>query len=1711
MKRAYEQELTALMAMAARSEQAGQPAQAEAAYRKVLEKDTAFHRAWHALGLLAHHAGGTQRALHCIETAIAIDGGHMLYHRNIGEMYRRLGRLEQAIAAGRRACALAPRDLDAHYNLGLAYTDAQRHADAIAAYRAALAIDEGHGLSWNNLGSALERGGDQGGAMDAYARAVALDPRHAEAHNNLGAIHLEQGRLDQARASFEAAIAARPDLIDAHYNLSSLKTYRKDDPHLTMLERCHPGREQLASQASIRYHFALAKALDDSGADDRAFAAYAEGNRLQHSLLPVDEAKDQAMLEAIVRTFDRDFFTRRQHWRGAAEPGRTPVFIVGMPRSGTTLLEQILSSHGALHGAGELPDLHRVVTALGAGRPFPEGIAQLDEAALHGIGHDYLTRVWQLAPSSAFISDKMPANFFYLGLIHLALPHAKIIHATRDPMDSCFSCFSRLFNDTMAFAYDQGTLGRYYLRYQALMRHWDQVLPPGTILDLSYEAMVADTEGQARRLLDFVGLPWHPQCLDFHTNDRAVKTASVAQVRRPIYTSSVARWKRFARHLGPLHKIVGGQHPIGATDAAADAGAHDTAPYQAAAEAVPAGATADAHHLEGTAHYRQGRFDLAARCYQQALALRPDFAQALNSQGFLLQDQGRLDEALACFSRAVELAPQLAMARLNLGMLQLKLGMWEAGWENYEARWIGSAEASRGTFGRPPCPLPHWEGERGTGALSLLIIVEQGFGDTLQFARYLPLALERFARVGFVCSVPTQRLIEWAWGERVVTFTRLPADYCGWDRQAALLSLPRAFATRPDTIPGAPPYLRVPAPAASHWRARLAARAPGRLRIGIAWAGRKAHQSDARRSLAFTQLHPLLADTRVSWVSLQKWAPEDARPAIPDHLDWIDWTEQLSDFADTAALIMALDLVISIDSAMVHLAGALGRPVWMMNRYDSEWRWFHERADSPWYPSLRIFRQRAFGHWDSVLTEVAEAVRALPAPRAIEPAKRRAAQAPAVAATSAKAAGGMHGAAIKQALQLAQQYQAGGRLQQAAQLLRQILRTAPHHAHALHLLGVVLWSDGQTQQALQLIEQALALDNGVALFHSNVAEMYRQAGRLGAAIEHGQRAIALDPQLAAAHSNLGVAYFDAKDYARAAACQRQALLLAPTLAQAHNNLGGIARAQQDLAAAAVHYRRALESQPDYLETLSNLGAALLEDGQADAAETPLTRALQLNPHHAESLCNMGLLRLRQDRVDQAGALLARALHLRPAYLAAQLGLAGVYREQHRLAEAETLLRQCLENDPDQADTARICCRIAALHMERGESEQAEAAYRRALAAQPDLADALAGIGHLRMEQGKLDQARQLLEQAIGIDHGHLGARLHLIQASKVKPGDANLAALEAKLREADHLSTDQCVSLHYALGKAYDDTRQWERAFPHFLEGARLKRATLRYDGEADAARVRRLIALADRPYLDALRGGGDPSTVPVFVLGMPRSGTTLTEQIIASHPQVHGAGELNDLMALLNGPTPGQAATPPFPEQLVSLTPRRATLLGQQYVARLRARAPQAARISDKMPANYLALGLIPLLLPQARIIHVRRNPIDTCVSCFTRLFNRHQDATYDLHELGRHYAQYARLMAHWRGVMPAHAFMEVQYEDIVADMAGQARRLIEWIGLEWDDACLDFHTNARPVRTSSLTQVRQPIYTSSVERWRHYEKFLSPLLDGLGPYAYQEDRWLA
>ena len=684
---------------------------------------------------------------------------------------------------------------------------------------------------------------------------------------------------------------------------------------------------------------------------------------------------------------------------------------------------------------------------------------------------------------------------------------------------------------------------------------------------------------------------------------------------------------------------------------------------------------------------------------------------------------------------------------------------------------------------------------------------------------------------------------------------------------------------------------------------------------------------------------------------------------------------------------------------------------------------------------------------------------------------------------------------VDQAMTLANQLQTQGQLQQAEHLLRQILQQQPQHAFALHLLGVIAYQAGKLPQAAELVQRAIALNGQVALFHANMCEILRQLKQLERAVAHGERAVALDPSMAMAHSNLGIACFDRKDYEKAETGQQRALSIAPDFAAALNNLGSIWRERGEHEKALDLYRKASAANPHYLEPLNNLGALLLEEDRVEEADAVLQQALRLNPNYPESICNMGGVYLSREENELALEHYRRALALRPVYIEAQMGLAKTLQALEQLEEAELAAIRAIQFDETNPKAQAL---LAGIHTEMSKPAQAEAEYERALSIKPDSNDALLGLGHLCTENGQLERARQLFQRALQIKPDNAAAHIHLVQNDKVKADDAHFAALREEAGKMAGFSDNRKISLHFALGKCYDDTGNHDRAFEHYLAGCTLKRSKFSYDPDAAAKQFAELLNIFSKDYIDSLRGNGAPSDKPIFVLGMPRSGTTLTEQIIASHPDVFGAGELPDLLRIAHRKT--HLAVDTFPANLAHLDAAILNAWAEEYLAAITQRAPQARHITDKMPANFFAVPLIHLMLPNAKIIHVNRNPVDTCVSCYTRLFHRKQEHTYDLAELGRYYADYARLMAHWRKVLPAGAFYNVQYEAIVADQEGEARKLLAYCGLEWDDACLDFHKTERQVRTASVVQVRQPIYTSSVERWRKYEKHLGPLLDALG-----------
>lgn len=690
---------------------------------------------------------------------------------------------------------------------------------------------------------------------------------------------------------------------------------------------------------------------------------------------------------------------------------------------------------------------------------------------------------------------------------------------------------------------------------------------------------------------------------------------------------------------------------------------------------------------------------------------------------------------------------------------------------------------------------------------------------------------------------------------------------------------------------------------------------------------------------------------------------------------------------------------------------------------------------------------------------------------------------------------------IPQALQLALRQQQAGQLAQAQSLLRKVLQTEPGNGDALHALGIIAHQSGNIEQAQKLLTQAMLQQSENAVLHANLGEILRQSGQLEQAIVHCQRALELNPRSAAAHSNLGIIYYDQTHYAQARQCQHAALELQPGMLQALNNLGSIERDQANNCEAIDYFQQVLALDPNHLESLNNLGAVLTESRQPEQGLEYLQRALKLQPDYAEALRNIGSCWLVLENYGNALRDFNHCLQLRPDFSEALQGLASVHQHRQNYALAEQYIEQALALSPDDPD---IYSQRGQLFSDMGFADKSWADYQQALRRDPQHIAAHLGMSLWLTEQGQIEEAAQCLYQVLRIDNESLAARIALAHLIKANSEDDTFTALVAELNKPQ-LSPVSALSLHFALGKCYDDIRDYDRAFPHFLEGCRLKRKTVKYDKRDTAQKVLEIAAAFSPERIKQLQGSGDPSTLPIFVLGMPRSGTTLTEQIIASHSQCFGAGELPDLMMLADRPRADSVYNPSnqYPQLMGALSPELLSEMGSRYVNGLRKRQAGVQHITDKMPANFLALGLIHLMLPNAKIVHVKRNPVDTCLSGLSKLFRYGQHHSYDLAEQGYFYRHYATLMQHWRTVLPEGVFYEIHYEDLVTDTENQSRALIEYCGLPWDEKCLSFHNTSRTVRTASATQVRRPIYKTSVERWRRYDSFLSPLLDALGEFA--------
>jgi tetratricopeptide (TPR) repeat protein len=636
-----------------------------------------------------------------------------------------------------------------------------------------------------------------------------------------------------------------------------------------------------------------------------------------------------------------------------------------------------------------------------------------------------------------------------------------------------------------------------------------------------------------------------------------------------------------------------------------------------------------------------------------------------------------------------------------------------------------------------------------------------------------------------------------------------------------------------------------------------------------------------------------------------------------------------------------------------------------------------------------------------------------------------------------------------------------GELGAAEARCRIALEKYPADVNMQALLGALLVKMERREEAERTLRAVIAAAPSFAKPAEDLGYLLVQAGRPADALPFLERATRLDPSLEIAWFNLGKA------------------------------LAMLGRGQE----ADVAFEKSFELSPE--RRLMALAAEHQREGRLEEAERLFRRVLRQNPDNVDALRLLAQVALSADRADDAEALLERAIGIAPDFLQALLDLGRLRKDQDRYGEALACFDRVIALEPGHPQAHYL---RAATLARASFTPEAIASYRRCLALRPRHQGALLGLGHVLKAVGDYDGAVASYTACMHETPDFGETYWSLANLKRYRFDDGMIAEMERRAAaQAGGVRSE--VNFLFALAKAYEDRGDYDRAFDFYRRGNEKQRAEVRYDPVQTEVMNDRLVGVYTAEFLESLAGAGHPDPAPIFIVGLPRSGSTLLEQILASHTEVEGTSELPYIGRIASSLNRNRAAGVNYPEAMRELAPANVRALADEYLAMARMhRRSGAPRFIYKMPNNFPNAGFIAAILPDARIIDARRHPLDACLSCYRQLFAKGQNFTYDLTEIGEYYLQYQRMMDHWARVMPGRV-LTVQYEDVVADFEAQARRLLEFCGLPWQDACLRFYESERPVRTPSAEQVRQPIYDRSVGHWKHYERHLGELIAAIAP----------
>jgi tetratricopeptide (TPR) repeat protein len=706
-----------------------------------------------------------------------------------------------------------------------------------------------------------------------------------------------------------------------------------------------------------------------------------------------------------------------------------------------------------------------------------------------------------------------------------------------------------------------------------------------------------------------------------------------------------------------------------------------------------------------------------------------------------------------------------------------------------------------------------------------------------------------------------------------------------------------------------------------------------------------------------------------------------------------------------------------------------------------------------------------------------------------------------------------------------------GEYQESENICRSILEVNSNNPDANHILGVIALRFNKYPEAISSLKKAIKSNKQNAEYHDSIGNAYKLNNDTVSAIKSFRKALSINNKIAKTHYNLANIYFDKKNFKDAKTYYKNSINLNPDYSQAMNNLSVIYRQEGEykkseellLKIAALSpdnviainnlainyneageydkslnaYKKALSIKPDYFEAYYNIGNLyrLLDDD--DSAIKSYHEALRIKPDFVEAQNNIAVAYMEIKDYSRAVFHFSEAIKINPTYKLTYINFANLYKKTGANDKARSLYEKAIEIDPQYMDAYY---NLACLHYDIGRPELAIKDFKKAIELNSGFAPAYKNLGNVYKDLGDIDLAIDMFYKAIEINPAFSEAYRELTSVKKLDKDNAEFKLMK-RMFTYDVLRDDQKVNLAFGLAKSYQDFKEYDEAFKYIIEANKARRRLIPYSPDYTKKIFSETKKIFTKSYIEKNQPFGLADQAPIFILGMPRSGSSLIEQILATHSQVYGAGELDFIDKSINKicslPTKLD-----YPECLQILDESSIRQLAESYTQLLMQFSATEEYITDKMPQNFFYVGLIKIMFPNAKIIHSNRDAMDTCFSIYKHGFYEGHAYADDLNDLGEYYRLYEDLMQHWNNVLPNTIF-EVKYENMVANQEDETKRLLEFCGLPWEENCLSFYKTKRKVHTASATQVRKGIYKDSVKLWKRYEKQLQPLKEAL---HYQE-----